>query len=138
MVTDLVTELRQMAATGYAGCAIWAEAADEIEHWQQKALALACLVDEQRIEIERLNQGLSAISSGTMLEDTTRELPCGHIDGAFCTDACVGLRQRVALNRQAEPSAERFAKFCHLHGMYETVGGSHCPICVPVNRGEDS
>lgn len=31
MSADLVTELRQMAATGYAGCAIWAEAADEIE-----------------------------------------------------------------------------------------------------------
>lgn len=32
--TELVAELRQMAATGYAGCEIWREAADTIERME--------------------------------------------------------------------------------------------------------
>jgi sugar phosphate isomerase/epimerase len=34
--TELVAELRQMAATGYAGCQIWAKAADEIERLERE------------------------------------------------------------------------------------------------------
>lgn len=51
--TDLVTELRQMAATGYAGCAIWAEAADEIERLRKLAKGCEDAVLDQIAEARR-------------------------------------------------------------------------------------
>jgi predicted nuclease with TOPRIM domain len=75
LTTDLVTELRQMAATGYAGCSIWAEAADEIERlereraeWSgiaaQRNRNIALIAEERdkyRDEVDRLRLRLSEI-----------------------------------------------------------------------------
>lgn len=50
---DLVTELRQMAATGYAGSSIWAEAADELERLRQRNSWLEEYVQACDNELER-------------------------------------------------------------------------------------
>lgn len=63
LAADLVTELRQMAATGYAGCAIWAEAADEIDRLRgllsDAADPVSCQLAEARRNLE-LYKGYSS------------------------------------------------------------------------------